>query len=174
MLAVKDNQPTLAEDVKLAFEQATTEVLRSTETVHGRVEVREYYQCLDLSSLRTCHEWRGLKSLCKVVSYRFTNDGEKSAETRYYISSLGAGVKRLASAIRAHWGIENQLHYILDMSFDEDRNRIRAGDGAENMAVIRHIAMNYLAQAKFLKVGIKNRRNLAAISTDVLQRILGF
>ena len=177
VLAVKDNQPTLAEDVKLAFEQATTEVLRSTETVdegHGRVEVREYYQCLDLSSLRTCHEWRGLKSLCKVVSYRFTNDGEKSAETRYYISSLGAGVKRLASAIRAHWGIENQLHYILDMSFDEDRNRIRAGDGAENMAVIRHIAMNYLAQAKFLKVGIKNRRNLAAISTDVLQRILGF
>ncbi len=58
------------------------------------------------------------------------------------------------------------------MSFDEDRNRIRAGDGAENMAVIRHIAMNYLSQAKHLKVGIKNRRNLAAISTDVLQRIL--
>ncbi len=103
MLAVKDNQPTLVEDVKLAFKQASAEVLYSTETVdegHGRVEVREYCQCLDLSSLRMRLEWRGLRSLCKVVSYRFTSDGEKSAETRYYISSLGAGVKRLASAIR--------------------------------------------------------------------------
>lgn len=175
VLAVKDNQPTLAGDIKRAFEQAPAELLRSSETIdegHGRVEIREYYQCLDLSALRTRSEWRGLKSLCRVVSYRFTSDGEKSAETRYYISSLGPGVKRLAGAIRAHWGIENQLHYILDMSFDEDRNRIRAGDGAENMAIIRHIAMNYLSQAKYLKVGVKNRRNLAAISTDVLQRIL--
>lgn len=175
VLAVKDNQPTLAEDVKLAFEQAPADLLRSVETIdegHGRTEIREYYQCLDLSALRTRTEWRGLKSLCKVVSYRFTSDGEKSAESRYYISSLGPGVKRLAKAIRAHWGIENQLHYILDMSFDEDHNRIRKGDGAENMAVIRHIAMNYLSQAKYLKVGIKNRRNLAAINTEVLQRIL--
>lgn len=174
VLAVKENQPTLAEDVKLAFQNASDEVLRSSRTVdegHGRVEIREYHQCLDLSLLRTRSEWSGLKSLCKVVSYRFTQDGGKSAETRYYISSLGPGVKRLAAAIRAHWGIENQLHYILDMSFDEDRNRIRAGDGAENMSIIRHIAMNYLSQAKHLKVGIKNRRNLAAISTDVLQRI---
>lgn len=177
VLAVKDNQPTLAEDVESSFDAAPAKSLCSVETIdegHGRMEIREYYQCLELSHLRTASEWAGLKSLGKVVSYRFLNDKSISVETRYYISSLGRGVKRMSSGIRAHWGIENQLHYILDMSFDEDHNRVRKGDGAENMGIIRHIAMNFLSPAKYLKVGVKNRRKLAAISTKVLQKLLEF
>ena len=175
VLAVKDNQPTLAEDVRRTFDEAPRAKLTCTETVesgHGRVEIREYEQCLDLSKLQTAEEWPGLRSLLRVTCHRFAGEGKNSTETRYYISSLGRGVKRLANSVRSHWSIENQLHYILDMSFDEDRNRVRSGDGAENMAVVRHVAMNFLSAAKHLKVGIKNRRNLAAISTAILQKIL--
>ena len=175
VLAVKDNQPTLAEDVRRTFDEAPRAKLTCTETVesgHGRVEIREYEQCLDLSKLRTAEEWPGLRSLLRVTCHRFAGEGKNSTETRYYISSLGRGVKHLAKSVRSHWSIENQLHYILDMSFDEDRNRVRSGDGAENMAVVRHVAMNFLSAAKHLKVGIKNRRNLAAISTEILQKIL--
>lgn len=177
LLAVKDNQPTLAEDVERTFEEAPDEKLVCTATLdegHGRVEVREYYQSLDLSRLRTASEWVGLRSVGKVVSYRYENGGKNSVETRYYISSLGRGIKRMASGIRWHWGIENQLHYILDMSFDEDHSRIRKGDGAENMGTVRHVAVNILSKAKFLGVGIKNRRILAAINPEILQQILGF
>jgi predicted transposase YbfD/YdcC len=175
VLAVKDNQPTLAEDVRRTFDESPRSELLYAETVecgHGRIDIREYEQCLDLSKLRTANEWPGLRSLLRVTSHRLAGEGKNSTETRYYISSLGRGVRRLAKSVRSHWGIENQLHYILDMSFDEDRNRVRSGNGAENMAVVRHVAMNFLSAAKHLKVGIKNRRNLAAINTEILQEIL--
>ncbi len=175
LLAVKENQPTLFEDVRRTFAEAPREGLRYTETVdegHGRVEIREYYQATDLSKSRAAPEWAGLRSMGMVVSHRLAGPEQNSTEARYCISSLPAGVKRMAKGIRSHWGIENQLHYVLDMSFDEDRNRTRAGDGAEDMATIRHVAMNFLQAAKYLKVGIKNRRNLAAISTDMLEKIL--
>jgi len=176
LLAVKDNQPTLAEDVEQTFDEAADEAAHTTtlDDGHGRLEVREYYQSMDLSRLRTALQWPGLKSLGKVVSHRYVNGGSDSVETRYYISSLGRGVKRMAKGIRSHWGIENRLHYVLDMSFDEDRIRVRKGNGAENMGVVRHVAMNFLSRAAHLKVGIRNRRNLAAISTDKLEKILGF
>jgi predicted transposase YbfD/YdcC len=176
LLAVKDNQPTLAEDVKRTFEESTEEQLTCTATLddgHGRVEVREYSQCMDLSRLRTAAEWPGLKSLGKVVSYRYENGGPASVETRYFISSLGRGVKRMAGGIRAHWGIENQLHYVLDVSFAEDRLRVRKENSAENLGVIRHVAGNYLSGATHLKYSIKKRRRLAAINTNVLESILG-
>jgi len=176
LLAVKDNQPTLAEDVKLTFETAVDEKLLYTTTLddgHGRVEMREYWQCMDLSRLRTAKEWPGLKSLGKVVSYRFDNGGCESEETRYYISSLGRGVRRMAKGVRGHWGIENQLHYVLDVSFSEDRLRVRKGNGAENLGVIRHVAGNYLSGASHLKYSVKKRRRMAAINTDILQSILG-
>ena len=175
LLAVKDNQPTLAEDVKRTFEEAEKESLAYTATLddgHGRVEVREYYQCMDLSRLRTAKEWHGLRSLGKVVSYRCEIGGRSSVETRYYISSLEDGVERMANGIRAHWGIENQLHYVLDVSFSEDRLRVRKENSPANLGVIRHVANNYLAGATHLKCSIKKRRRLAAINTDVLQSIL--
>jgi predicted transposase YbfD/YdcC len=172
LLAVKDNQPTLAEDVKRTVKESE-ELIRTTtrDNGHGRMEVREYYQCMDLSRLRTAEEWTGLKSLGKVVNYRYENRG-KSVETRYYISSLGRGVRRMARGMRSHWGIENKLHYVLDVSFSEDRLRVRKDDSAENMGVIRHVANNYLTGAIHLKCGIKKRRKWAAINTDVLQRIM--
>jgi predicted transposase YbfD/YdcC len=176
LLAVKDNQPTLAEDVKRTFEETAEEPLTCTATLedgHGRVEMREYYQCLDLSRLRTAGDWPGLRSLGKVVSHRYDGDGRGGVETRYYISSLGAGVDRMALGIRGHWGIENHLHYVLDVSFSEDSLRVRKGDSAENMSVIRHVARNFLSGASHLKCSIKKRRKLAAINTDVLQKILG-
>jgi len=176
ILAVKDNQPTLAEDVERTFEEAREEQLICTATLddgHGRVETREYYQCMDLSRLRTAEDWPGLKSLGKVVSHRYENGGRNSMETRYFISSLGRGVKRMANGMRAHWGIENKLHYVLDVVFSEDRLRTRKGDSAENMGVIRHIASNYLSGAEHIGYGVKKRRRLAAINTDILERILG-
>lgn len=113
ILAVKDNQPTLSDDVERTFREASPKLLLTFETRdegHGRVEIRKYHQCLDLSLLRTVLEWPGLKSVIKVESARFLNDGTSSTETRYYISSLGPGVKRAATGIRSHWSIENQLH----------------------------------------------------------------
>lgn len=173
LLAVKDNQPTLFEDVRRPFEEGNAGRRTETEDVgHGRLEIREYWQTSDLSGLRGLDLWPGLKTLGRVRRRCLDLDGKIGEENRYYISSLPLGVKRMASGIRGHWGIENKLHYVLDMSFDEDRRRIRKGDSAENMGTVRHVVMNYVSQAKHLNCGIKNRRLLAAIDVNVLQEIL--
>lgn len=174
LLAVKDNQPTLFEDVKRTFEESGAIRRAETEDLgHGRFEVREYRQTADLSRIRSRESWRGLKTLGQVTRRCLKADGTYSEEVRYYISSLSLGVKRMGCGIRAHWGIENKLHWVLDLSFDEDRRRVRKGCAAENMSTIRHIAMNSLSKAKHLKCGVKNRRLLAAIDVNVLQEIMG-
>ncbi len=173
-LAVKENQPTLLEDIRETFRLSPSTSVRehtTREQGHGRTEIRTYRQTDVLFRLRTAADWPELRSVAEVISHRFAPEGS-STEHRYYISSLPLGVRRLARGIRGHWGIENSLHYVLDMAFAEDRNRTRTGDGAENLATVRHLARNKLQKATFLKCGIKNRRFHAAISTEVLQRIL--
>lgn len=175
-LAVKENQPSLLEDVRATFWETPLSAMTRHETVedgHGRIETRTFRQATDLSRIRSAGEWEGLASVVKVDSHRITPDGETS-ETRYFITSLGKGVRRLAGAIRGHWGIENGLHYVLDVTFKEDGSRIRAGSGAENMATLRRMAMNFLNNAVHMKVSIKNRRMMAAFDDKVLENILGF
>ena len=175
LLAVKENQRTLAEDIWRTFDEAEAEQLGYAVTLdegHGRVELREYYQCVDLSKVSRAKEWVGLRSLGKVVSRRCVVGERSTVETRYYISSLGCGAERMAHGIRSHWGIENGLHYVLDVSFSEDRLRVRKDHSPENLGIVRHVASNYVNQAAHLGYGIKKRRQLAALSTEVLQSIL--
>jgi len=175
-LTVKENQPSLLEDVLATFEEAPeASMVRHTtrEEGHGRIEIRSYTQISDLSRIRAADDWVDLGSVVRVESFRFTPDGN-TMETRYYISSLSKGIRRVAKAIRDHWGIENGLHYVLDVTFKEDGSRIRKGDGAENMSTVRHVAMNFLNNARHMKLSIKNRRMAAAFDDKALEEILGF
>jgi predicted transposase YbfD/YdcC len=174
-LAVKENQPSLMEDIRQAFEEAPDSVKTShmtQEQGHGRLEIRTYELISDLSGIRSANEWQGLDSVLKVESHRFAPEGNTS-EVRYYITSLKKGVRRLAKAVRNHWGIENSLHYVLDVTFKEDWSRVRKDGGAENMSTLRHIAMNFINNAKHMKLSVKNRRMSAAFDNKVLEEILG-
>ena len=116
-------------------------------------------------------EWKGLRSIAAVRGERIIA-GKKSAETRYYISSLPGDAKKIALAVREHWAIENSLHWVLDVAFREDDCRVRVGYAAENFAVMRHIVVNLLKAVEGRKVGIKNRRLWAAWNHDFMLRVL--
>ena len=117
-------------------------------------------------------QWIGLKSIVAVTAKRECND-KTTEETRYFISSMDASdPKRLGQVVRAHWGIENKLHWVLDYAFDEDSQRARLGNGAANMAVIRHIALNLLKSEKTSKVGVKNKRLNAGWNENYLLKVV--
>lgn len=138
---------------------------------HGRVEERT---CIVLP-LMYLHEykkdWPGLQCFVKIYSRRHLSDRTEYS-SRYYISSLEPDAKQLNNAIRRHCSIENNLHWVLDVAFDEDRARARTGNSAENFAVIRHIALNLLKLEKTAKVGIKIKRSKAAWNQDYLIKVL--
>jgi len=175
-LAVKDNQPSLLEDIQATFAQTpeSSTVQRTTwDEGHGRLELRSYTVINDLSRIRSADEWEDLGSVVRVESHRFAPEGN-TTEVRYYISSLRRSIRRISKAIRDHWGIENSLHYVLDVTFREDGCRVRTGDGAENMSTLRRLAMNFLNNARHLKLSVKGRRMAAAFDDKVLENILGF
>lgn len=179
MLAVKDNQPTLLADVKAAFAAATerddhdsiVDFAETTDKGHGRTETRRCLTCWELSELSRPEDWPEVATVVMVELERTTRD-KTSVERRYFISSK----KRLAaktalSTVRAHWGIENSLHWVLDMAFREDDCRVRSGNAAENFAVLRHFTMNMLKNVKS-KVGIKIRRQQAGWDDRFLLEVL--
>jgi predicted transposase YbfD/YdcC len=175
VLAVKDNQPHLHEDIQAAFSTLveTTDAKPgycTHERGHGREETRQYFLSGDLSGIRGRENWRGLQSIGMVVSERKIADKE-SMEVRYYISSLSGDLKRFGKVVRDHWEGENGLHWVLDIAFDEDRNRIRKGDGAENLSTIRRIALNLLRDYK-IKSGVKGKRILANACCVIREKIL--
>ncbi len=180
VLAVKANQPTLLDDLREYFDWALEDKFQQTqytknETVdgdHGRVEVRRCYATDDCEWLRRKAEWRGLRSIAMVESQRSVGGAEPSRERRYYISSLAADAKELNRVIRSHWSIENSLHWVLDIGFREDESRIRKDHGPENMATLRHIALNLLKQDRSIKVGIKSKRKNAGWDERYLLRVL--
>ena len=180
VLAVKGNQNYLFEDLVGYFDWALGDLCKQTtyttdETVegdHGRVEVRRCYATGDIAWLRRKAEWKSIRSIAMVESGRSVGGQEASRERRYYISSLEADAKQLNRVIRGHWSIENSLHWVLDIAFREDDSRIRKDHGPENMATLRHIALNLLKQDKSIKVGIKSKRKNAGWDERYLLKVL--
>jgi predicted transposase YbfD/YdcC len=185
MLAVKDNQPTLAAAVAAVFEEAIhdpefAETHHQTESRgHGRTEIRRCWTLgIDAECGSPFDQWTKLKGIVCVESER-TVAGKTSIERRHYITSRSNfSPKSALAASRSHWGIENQLHWVLDVAFREDDCRVRAGNAGENFAVIRHIAVNLLKAVqgglkKNGKLGVQNKRLLAGWDDSYLLRVLG-
>lgn len=179
MLAVKENQPTLHSDIAGIFNRAakntefldTLDFCETTNKGHGRIEVRRCWTCAVLDKITQRQEWPNLACVVLVEVDRTLN-GKTTTEQRHFISSKKhLRAKTALSIVRSHWGIENELHWVLDMAFREDDCRVRAGYAAENFAVLRHITVNLLKKVNS-KVGIKNRRLRAALDRQFLLSIL--
>jgi predicted transposase YbfD/YdcC len=176
MLSLKGNQGNLHKDVKLFFESENTcpDVgHESYDGGHGRIETRTVRASADIDWLKSLHpEWVGLQSIVAVTAKRECQENTIE-ETRYFISSMDASnPKRLGQVIRAHWGIENSLHWVLDYAFDEDSQRTRVGNSDANMAIIRHVALNLVKSETTAKVGIKNKRLKAGWDERYLLKVM--
>ena len=150
VLGVKRNQPTLHTDCVQYFENyllkkakpsSRNGIFETVDKAHGRLEIRRCWQSTDLQWLPSTKEWKGARSVLRVECERQSSTGV-SREVRYFISSLPLNPEKALSAVRQHWFVENQLHWVLDVTFGEDDSRIRRGDAAENMAVLRRLALN--------------------------------
>lgn len=166
-LMAKNNQPTLAAAAEGCFEAAQragegTVPSRAewVEKDHGRIETRRCVVINDLSGMANRPDWAGVKTLVLLESIRETN-GVASCERRYHISSLAADAERLGRAARGHWGVENGLHWSLDVAYGEDQARMRDGNAAENFPILRRITLNLIRQDTSVKAGVKNRHKVA-------------
>ena len=179
VLALKGNQGSLHEEAKEYFEIALKDGFKDiehdffeeTNGGHGRVEVRRYWTLTQKCWLEKIEGWQDLKVLGMVESERHV--GEKvSVERRHYIASLPGDAKQFAKAVRGHWGIENGLHWCLDVAMGEDAARTRSGNSAANFAVLRHTALNLLKAEKTKKVGIKAKGKVCGWDHDYLLKVL--
>jgi len=180
MLGLKGNQGTLHDEVKLFMDEAVGhdfahmryDFYETVDGDHGRIEHRKTWCTDDVDWFKGKDRWPVLRSFVMVESQHAL--GEKTTcERRYFISSLdGKNAKRAAHAIRSHWGIENSVHWILDVAFDEDRCRVRQGNAAKNMSLLRRIALNLLKNHKSIKVGIKTKRLRAGWDEQYLLNVL--
>lgn len=177
-IAVKGNQEKLHAAIIETFDMShisdtsATSATHMTEgAAHGRYERRTYTITDDLSRITTRNEWAGLTHIGKVTCERFIQD-DYQQETRYYILHRVETAEKLAEASRGHWGVENSVHWSLDVTFHEDDIRIYAGYAAENLATVRKIALNALKQEKTRKLSLKNKRALCAMKSDYLMQVL--
>jgi predicted transposase YbfD/YdcC len=177
IFSLKGNHGTLHEEVKLFMDDAITnnsgyDYSTETQGDHGRIETRKVWYCQDVQWMADSKDWPGLSSLIAVESQRV--QGEKTTvERRYFISSLsGKDAKSTGQMIREHWGVENKLHWSLDVSFGEDNCRIRKDFGAENFSRLRRIALNLLKQEKTLNRGIKAKQHKAGWDEQYLLKVL--
>ncbi len=180
VLALKDNQATLHEEVKLFLDEQiaarrkpfTLHAHQEADGGHGRVEIRRTWVTPEVEWFEDRQTWPGLKSFAAVECER-TADGKTSTERRYFISSLDGGdAVTIARAVRNHWGIENNLHWSLDMAFNEDQSRMRRGHSAENFSRLRRMALNLLTHENTEKLGIKGKRLMASWDHDYLLKLL--
>jgi predicted transposase YbfD/YdcC len=183
VLALKENQPQLFEEVQATFAQARDRVFvdlvedhaRSVGKGHGRLEIRRHSVIADPDILAWLHDeyaWPGLAAIGKVEAERRIGE-TRTTQTRYYLLSRPVSAKDFGSAVRSHWGIENQLHWTLDVTFGEDHSRIRAGDAAENFATLRKLALNLLRHTQTKRLSLKAKRLKAGWDNAYLLQILG-
>ena len=188
VLALKGNQETVHGEVKSYLDDAIAQraipsaaipprpsPLTFHETVekdHGRLETRRYWQSQTLDWFADRGKWEGLRSVGVVESVRDVN-GQVTTERRYYLSSLPQDIFCFARAVRSHWGVENSLHWHMDVSFGEDQSRARTGFAAENLATLRRLALNMLKREKTKKRGIRGKQKNAGWDHSYLLRLLG-
>jgi predicted transposase YbfD/YdcC len=180
VLAVKDNQPKLAESIRdfMAEFQAQPQTTphsfwETVEKDHGRIETRRCYAFAQLECLHNPQQWPELKSFVVIDSERLV-EGKSTRERRLYISSLAPDAQRIGQAIRAHWSVENRLHWCMDVVFQDDQMRARTGHAAHNLAVLKHITLNLIRLDPVKrKGGIKARRLIAATSDLYRAELLG-
>lgn len=181
MLALKGNHPEMHREVAHLFTDAEetgdadydADTAQTVDGGHGRVEVRRYVTLSDpatLTHLDPDREWAGLRAVGMVEAER-RMDGAVTRETRYYLTSL-TDAEAFGRAVRGHWGIENGLHWVLDVAFREDECRVRAGAAAENFAVLRHLALNLLKAEQSVKIGVKAKRLKAGWDERYLLKVL--
>lgn len=174
VIQVKGNQKDLHENIALFFQDPVNATLDCVETIdgdHGRIETRRYVTTGDIDWLQAKHLWAGIETIAMVTRERDIN-GTVSREKSYFISSLKSDAETVSKAVRAHWGIENSLHWCLDISFHEDHCRVRKNHAPQNMAILRHMALNLLKREKSLKGGIQTKRLKAAWDHSYLLKIL--
>ncbi len=181
MLALKGNQGSVYAQVERFFEQAHKTGFsgiehsdhHTTESGHGRIEIRHYYSVpvSTLAGVSNQKQWAGLASVGMVISgLRLWN--KTTIEVRYYISSLPANAQVLAHAVRTHWGIENSVHWTLDVTFREDASRIRTGSSAQNFALLRRIALNQLQRETSVRASMRMKRYRAALDNQYAAKVL--
>jgi predicted transposase YbfD/YdcC len=183
VLAVKENQGHLYEDITYLFELYLKEenplslvdgYHKTVDKDHGRIEIRQCWTLAAdryLQSVRRLAEWDQVSSLVLIISERRIGQ-QVTTQARYFISSLQPNAPKLLEAVRSHWGVENSLHWVLDMVFDEDRSRIRKDNAPQNIAVIRQMALNLLKHEKTARGGVQAKRLQAAWDENYLLKVL--
>jgi predicted transposase YbfD/YdcC len=189
VLALKGNQETAHQEFQQYFDYAvprgttglcprrlvpadTMQFCETIEKRHGRREVRRYWQTCDIAWFHDRSHWKQLAS-AGVVESRRTVHGHCSVERRYYLSSLPLGVEAFAQAVRGHWGVENPLHWSLDVTFREDQSRARTRYAAQNLATLRRLALNLIRLDKTRTLPVRQKCLLAALNRDYLKHLLG-
>jgi len=182
LLSVKQNQGKLYRDLEMlfsydqrqGFQDAPYDYAKDVTKGHGRIDVRECWTTSDpeyLACIGNVKKWIGLQSISMIIRQRITDDKE-TTKIRFYISSLEANAKKILNSTRQHWSIENGLHWVLDIVFNEDRSRVRKDHAPANLAVLRHMAVNLLKQETTAKGGIKAKRLQAGWNDDYLIKVL--
>ena len=182
ILAVKENQGHLYEDIhdlfadnqQFNYEGIPHSYAKMVNKDHGRIEIRQCWTISDpeyLANIRALKRWEGLQTLVMILSERRIED-EIEVQDRYFISSLKSTAEKILRAKRSYWGIENRLHWVLDIAFNEDRSRVRKDNAPQNFAVLRHMALNLLKQEKTAKGGIKAKRLQCGWNVDYLLKVL--
>ena len=182
LFSLKGNQSNLHEDVILLFDDLeesnytayTYDYDKTVDKDHGRIEVRHCWTITDpqlIGCLRGADRFPSLHTLVRIRAERYIGE-KQSVEDRYYIGSATTQASQSLLATRSHWAIENSLHWVLDIAFREDESRIRKNHGAQNFAILRHIALNALKREPTAKIGIKNKRLKAGWDERYLFRVL--
>ena len=180
VIAAKENQGTLLQDIQMAFDRSEAHhdvaYHQTVNKGHGRIEKRECWAIDDpgiIAYINDYKTWTNLTSIVKVTSERHLLDsGKVDTNTRYFISSLDADAQQLLHAVRAHWQVENSLHWVLDMAFREDESRVRKDHAPENFAVLRQFALNLLKQDESFDIGISAKRKRAGWDHRYLIKLL--
>jgi predicted transposase YbfD/YdcC len=180
VLSLKGNQGQLHEEVaeyfawaeRIDFKDLEYDYCRTLEKDHGRIEERRCWVTEDTDWFTEKAEWAGLRSFIMIEAAREVVGQAATVERRYFISSLAADAKQALRAVRGHWQVENSLHWILDVAFREDACRTRTGHAPENLATLRHIAVNLLKQERSCKLGIKSKRLKAGWDESYMLKVL--